>query len=249
QPHRGALSLGADEVAAYFRALTQDVLASFKPSVVWMESLYRHPMALPSKSRAPLTPRCQLLLSLDWNPGMLAKAETAGIPATHLREEVANWLQIHLARMPTTEDAQVVDDDWLETAFDGALAAYLGICREVTTSLWEEIVALIHDAGSRTYHQPVGDNSLGTDLDARVNAQIDRVMMSPENPADADVARRRYRSPTEIFVPLHGQYDSRQALMDDVAAARSTGADGVSFYAYGLLRDEQLSWMADAKQA
>ena len=170
------------------------------------------------------------------------------MPATRLREEVAGWLKVHLARMPTTEDAQAVENTWLETSFDGALAAYVGVCRDVTTNLWEEIVGQIHAAGSRIYHQPVGENSLGTDLAPSVNPQIDRVMMSPQTPADADAARANHRAPTEVYVPLHGHCDSRQALVDDVAAARSTGADGVSFYAYGLLRDEQLTWMAEAVQ-
>lgn len=249
QPHRGALSLGAPEVSTYFNALTRDVLTRFEPSVVWIESLYRHGMAMPGKTRAPITPRCQLLLSLDWNPGMLARAEAAGVPAQSLRDDVANWLKAQLPHMPTAEDAAPVDDTWLARAFDGALAAYLDACRKVTTDLWLEMAGLIHGADSRIYHQPVGSSSLGTDLDASVNAQIDRVMLSPTDAATVTAARQGQPESAEIYIQLHGQYDDEASLVADVASAAGAGADGVSFYAYGLLRDEQMRWMANACKA
>jgi hypothetical protein len=244
--HRGALSLGAPEVSSYFVAQTHDVLNRFKPNVVWIESLYRQGMAIPSKTRAIITPRCQFLLALDWNQGMRAQAEKAGVPANGLCQDVAAWLRQHLARMPTEADSAPVDEQWLATAFDGALTAYMDVCREVTTSLWEQIHDVIQAAGSRIYHQPVAPGSLGTDLDARVNARIGRVMMSPSHASQLQAARQDHASGTEFFVPFHGQYDDEASLVKDVEAAAEVGADGVSFYAYGLLRDEQLQWIRNA---
>jgi len=203
-------------------------------------------MAIPSKTRAIITPRCQFLLALDWNQGMRTQAENAGVPANALCQDVAAWLRQHLARMPSEADSAPVDEQWLATAFDGALAAYMDACREVTTNLWEQIHDIILAAGSRIYHQPVTPSSLGTDLDARVNARIGRVMMSPSDASQLQAARQDYASGAEIFVPFHGQYDDEASLVKDVEAAAEVGADGVSFYAYGLLRDEQLQWIRNA---
>ena len=243
--HRGGLSLGAPEVAAYFLAQTRDVLTRFSPSTVWIESLYRRGMGMPSKSRGPITPRSQFLLSLDWNQGMRSQAEASGVPADALCADVANWLRDDLARMPTNKTNGAVDEDWLAGAFGGGLGAYVDLCREVTTRLWEQTGQLIHDAGSRIYHQPAGANSLGTDLDARVNASMDRLMISPADAAELQAAREGIDS-RQIYVPYHGQYDDKETLVHDVQHASSIGADGVSFYAYGLLRDEQLSWIREA---
>ncbi len=244
--HRGALSLGSPEVASYFIAQTHDVLARFRPSMVWIESLYRGGMSMPGKSRAPITPRCQFLLGLDWNPGMRAQAEQAGVAAEQLCRDVADWLRIQLPQTPTTQDMAPVDEQWLATAFDGALQRYLDSCCTVTTELWERIAHVIHAAGSGMYHQPVGPSSLGNDLDHRVNSQIDRVMLSSASADDLTAARDQYATDCSIFVPFHGQYDDEASLVADVEAASAVGADGVSFYAYGLLRDDQLRWIRDA---
>jgi hypothetical protein len=176
---------------------------------------------------------------------MRSQAEASGVPADALCADVANWLRDDLARMPTNKTNGAVDEDWLAGAFDGGLGAYVDLCREVTTRLWEQTGQLIHDAGSRIYHQPVGANSLGTDLDARVNASMDRLMISPADAAELQAAREGIDS-RQIYVPYHGQYDDKETLVHDVQHASSIGADGVSFYAYGLLRDEQLSWIREA---
>lgn len=249
-PHRGALSCGADAVQGYFRALTRDLLARFEPGYVWVESLHRRGLAVPSKTRAPITPRCLFLLAMDWNPGMLARSVEDGLDADGLRRDVAAWLRPRLARMAEADDALPADAAWIASAFDGRLARYLATCQRVTTALWLEVAEIIHGAGVRIHHLPASaEGVLRTDLEPRVSRHVDRLLFNPPETAArraVRAARQELAPAAQVYAGLHGLFESASDVADAVGAARDAGCDGASFYAYGLLRDAQLDWIGRA---
>jgi hypothetical protein len=250
QPHRGALSCGAAAVRAYFTALTDDLLARFAPAYVWVESLQRRGMSQPGKTRAPVTPRCHFLLALDCHPEMLRRAQEHGLEATAFRQDLVDWLGPRLARTPRGDDGDPVDAEWISTAFDGRLGRYLDICRQETTQLWLDVAARIHAAGAGIHHVPVTDAAPAhTDLDPAVMRQVDRLFVSSldhDPAAQVGAARSGLADGAQVYAGLHGSYDAEASVEADVAAARDAGCDGASFYAYGLLREEQLGWIGSA---
>ncbi len=251
--YEGQLSVASPDVQEYFSALTSDIVERFKPAAVLVESLMRRGFSVPAKRRAEISPQCQFLMALDFNPAAVANAGDEGMDAEGFRQEVREWLRHRLSRLPTGEDAQPVTDEWLAEAFDGRLDRYQEICRSTNTALWLRVAEIIRRGGAAV-QADLGDEvrQRQNDLEPAINGSIDRVPTGALEPGE-ESARRvrdlkgRIAQNGEVYVTLAaGRLTDSGPLEAQVNAARDAGADGALFYNYGLLREEELGFIGSA---
>ena len=247
-PHRMRLSLGPKDVQEYMLVLTSEILDRFKPSILLIESLERRGMAVPPKRRADMTPRCQALLTVCFNPASVQIANDAGMDADAFQQEVVAWLRPRLARRATGDDELPADDEWMTTAFDGRLKQYLDAQRRNATDLWLRVADRIHAAGAKL-HTPMATESsaLRDDLDPAINARIDRALTGAVGADDVEAAKRQIAPGGGVMVSINSSGESDAApLTKHVEAAAEAGAMGALFYNYGLLREEELGFIGEA---
>ncbi len=252
-PYVGQLSTAPADVRAYFLTLTAEVLERYHPVAVWVESLMRRGFGMPPKRRAEISPQCQFLLSLCFNPSSIANANVGGMDAERFRCQVVDWLRPRLSRLPTKEDSLTVTDEWIVKAFDGQLQQYLSISRKNTTALWLEVANLIRQSGAKVQTN-LADmaSALRNDLDPSINKSIDRLSVSlteTGETASAEVLAlgRQIAPGGEVFIQAGtgGLTDSNR-LAKELKTAADAGVVGATFYNYGLLREDQLSSIGTA---
>lgn len=248
-PYLGQLSCGPEQMHEYAAALTADVLEKFNPAAVHVESLhrmrwdygFRNPKVL-----SPISPQCQFLLGVDFNPRM--RAQWRG-ESDRLMRDVRDWLRPRLERLPTAEDQAPAAGEWIERAFEGRLKSYLEICQKRTTALWQTVSDMIHKAGARVQSGMAGpDNVWRTDLAVSSNIHLDRVTVSPGIPSpEVDRIQRQIRERGAVLVSTQpGTMTEAGPLINQVRSAKEAGCGGCTFYNYGLLREQQLGFIAEA---
>ena len=252
-PYVGQLSTAPPDVRAYFLALTTEVMERYKPVAVWVESLMRRGFGTPPKRRAEISPRCQFLLSLCFNPASIANANTGGMDGERFQEQVVDWLRPRLARLPTDEDGLSVTDEWISEVFNGQLKQYLAISRKNTTALWLEVADVIHQSGAKIQTNLADTASaLRNDLDPSINRSIDRLSFNLTETGEQASEQvkdllHQIAPGGEVFVPAGGGgLTESDALAKQLKAAADAGAAGATFYNYGLLCEEQLGFIGTA---
>lgn len=251
--YEGQLSVSPEDVQCYFAALTSDIVERFKPSVVLIESLMRRGFSVPLKRRAEMSPQCQFLMALDFNPAAIANADKAGMDAEGFRQEVRQWLRLRLSRLPTEDDERPVTDEWLAEAFGGRLDGYQEICRATTTSLWLRVAEIIRRGGASiqadTWERA---RQRYNDLGSAIDGSIDRVPTGALTPSEESICRvrdikNRIAENGEVYVtPSAGRLTDSGPLEEQVEAAKDAGASGALFYNYGLLREEELAFIGSS---
>lgn len=249
----GQLSTAPADVRAYFLALTAEVMERYQPVAVWVESLMRRGFGMPPKRRAEISPKCQFLLSLCFNPASIENANAGGMDGERFRLQVVDWLRPRLARLPTGEDSLTVNDEWILKAFDGQLEQYLSISRKNTTALWLEVANLIRQNGAKLQTN-LADmaSAVRNDLDPSINRSIDRLSVNLTGTGETASAELRalvhqIAPGGEVFIQASaGGLTDADALAKELKAAADAGAVGATFYNYGLLREDQLGFIGTA---
>ena len=256
-PYYGQLSPSPPDVREYVMALTREIVEKYQPQAVHVEALQRQPWLhgnLKKKIASDISVRCQFLLSLCFNPATIEAADNGDMDAEKFRREVEEWLKVRLARLPTDEDNLPVSDLWIEEAFDGKLKQYMDICRENTTSLWQKVADIIHNAGAQVQFGLIDKNYiLNNDLDPVLNRNIDRLTTGS---SDTEKEKNRMAELSRKIAPrgkiiIHigvGKAGDSHLVEEQVKNAVNAGAGGVIFYNYGLLREEQLGFIGKARR-
>ncbi len=252
-PYVGELSTVPLDVQEYFLALTTEVIERYKPAAVWVESLMRRGFCAPSKRRAGLSPRCQFLLSLCFNPVSAANANAGGMDGERFQQQVVDWLRPRLARLPTEEDEAPVTEVWIAEAFSGQLKQYLEISRRHTTALWLKVAEVIHQGGAKVQANLAdATTARRNDLNPVINKSIDRLSFTLTETGEKTSEQvkdliRRIAPGGEVFIPIGGgRLTESGALAEQLKAVADAGAAGATFYNYGLLREEQLGFIGTA---
>ena len=235
------------DVRAYFRELTADVLKQFAPDAMHFESLsylrwdygFRNP-----KVFVEITERDKFLMGLCFCP----HCRRAAPDGDAIREAVAEQLRKSLPLNPTDANRQPVSQEWLASAFDGRLATYLQARTETATSLYVELADLCHAEGCEVQSNPSTAGAVAyTGLDpGRVNAVTDLFTVS----ANPDLkSLRQSLGEGKRLLPSYQPDDMDERLPERALAARKAGADGFTFYNYGLVRLEHLAWIGRSRAA
>jgi len=245
------------DVREYFLALTRDFVERYKPAAVYVEALsrlnwdygFRNPKIL-----SEITPQCKFLLSLCFNPAAKRLAQQAGIDADRFQHDVAEYLRPRLARLPLPDDQRPVTEAWIAEAFEGRLKAWLDVGRTHTTALWVEVAEIIHRHGAEIHGD--GPASLASsrrnDLDPSINPHLNRASIGGVKPDDAGRAQvegiRRQMAPGGKVLTFvsPGSHAEAGPVVQQVHDAAAAGADGATFYNYGLLREPQLGFVGQA---
>jgi hypothetical protein len=241
------------DVRQYAKALATDIVMSYKPDAIYLESLCYLPFSygfLGTKVLTPISPRAEFLLGLCFCPHCL-KAASEGLETDKFKDDVARWLEGDLARMPADEGRAPADQDWQNTAFDSRLQHYLAARADVASSLYEEIVQIVKPSGvvkvesdfASLEEMPVSGLHPG-----RINKVTDRLGVGVPERADQVQARRATLKGQKKLVaniqPDHVK--SRDSILQTLRTTNAAGVDGYTFYNYGLIRVGQLRWIGEA---
>ncbi|MBM3933187.1 MAG: hypothetical protein FJ319_02620 [SAR202 cluster bacterium] len=253
----GSMSVSSQDVQEYWFTVTKEILERFKPKALNIESLDRRGFQAPSKRRAEFTAQCQFVLSLDFNPAAVAKANEAGMDGDGLKRDVAEWLRVRLARVATAEDELPVTPEWVSAAFDGQLRRYMDVCKKTTSDLFVQVADIIHSHGVKVQTGSLADPaaSLRDDLDPSVNKHLDIIFpgaipAGEEGKAKVRDSARKMAPGAKVYSWLKTS-DGKDSVTTraGVQAAVDAGASGCMFYNYGLLRIDQLKEIGTALRA
>lgn len=239
---------------AYALALCREIATQFQPDEVNLESLaylhfnygFRNP-----KVAVKITPLCELLLGLCYCPHCLDRASAGGLDAEVFRADISTFLTAELAREPNADDMDSPDLEELAEVFSGHLRIFLDARIETATSLMEEAIAIIRQAGGRVSffggRDPVA-NGLDSERFLRdvymVNAGISG---EPETMA---ALRGEFPPDTGLGAIVQpSSYADQTALGAHLDALNQGGIDGFAFYNYGLLRRTHLEWIGAHRHA
>lgn len=256
-PYLSQLSPMSPDVQEYAVALTADLVERYKPEAVYVESLSRLPYNYGfnnPKVLSEITPECQFLLGLCFNPASKRLAGQGGLDAEKFQREVAEYLRPRLRQLPKPTDNHPVTEQWIAEAFGGHLKAYLEIAAKQTTALWLRVADVIHRGKARLFTTGPSDvaDSRRTGLTADINRHIDRASITglqDDQPSRDKLARLRERIAPEgkaVLFVSPGKYTDPAPLFQELHSAAAAGVDGASFYNYGLLREEQLTFVGEA---
>jgi len=247
------------DVRAYALALTEDVVSNYEPQGLLIESLSYLPFEygfLNPKVLMEITPRCQFLMGICLCAHCRAAAQAAGLDADGFANQVAAFLEQELVRNPTDADRAPVSDEWLSEAFDGELALYLAARGEVAQSLFQAVVEKARSFGVEEVHTSLGRSSHVSGLNQeRVLPLIDSIGAGLQA-GSADEMRSQVAAAREALPPdkrlsvgvAPATAASHEEIYARIKAASEGGADGVSFYNYGLLREEYFRWIGAARE-
>lgn len=256
-PYLSQLSPMSPDVQEYAVALTTDLVERYHPTAVYVESLsrlnYNYGFNNP-KVLSDITPQCQFLLSLCFNPSSMKAAEQGGLDAEKFRRDVADHLRPLLQRLPKPDDNRPITEAWIAESFGGRLKTYLEIAAKNTTALWLRVADVIHRGKAELFTTGPSDvaESRRTGLTSDINMHINRASITglqDDQPSRDKLARLRERIAPEgkaILFVSPGKYTDPAPLFQELHSAAAAGVDGASFYNYGLLREEQLSFVGEA---
>ncbi|MFN7918711.1 MAG: hypothetical protein U0Q16_01355 [Bryobacteraceae bacterium] len=243
------LSCAPQAVHDYALTLTSYVLDRFKPSAIHVESLSRMNWNYGIRNQkilSPISARCQFLLGVDFHGDFL---QLWGKDGERFRRDVAEWLRVRMARLPTAEDNEPVTDQWIQGAFEGRLKAYLEACRKRTTELWTKAAQMIRQRGAKVQSGTVTASAQWrTGLALSTNQYLDRVTVGPGiDSMQVDRIRKETNPNAIVMVSTQpGSMTEAAPLAGQLKSAAMAGCRGSTFYNYGLLREEQLRFIGAA---
>jgi len=242
-PYNGQLSLAPVDVCEYFLALTKEVMDRFAPSSVFIEALGRLGFPEPPKKQVVIDARSQYLLSLCFNPASIDNAND-GMDAEGFRQQVLEYVQPRLMEAVKEESAEAASPEWIDSAFDGQLRAYIDVSRAHLTELWLGIADIIHDAGAEVHMSLVNEEaSYGKDLDPQLNELCGRVCYEPRGDittAEVDVLRTQASTGAKVLYYWDRYFESEEEASAILSSAVEAGCEGATVYNYGLLTPRQL---------
>lgn len=239
----------------YALALTRDIVAHTRPDDVHLESIsylpfsygFRNPKIL-----ADIGPFDAYLMGLCFSRHSITAANEAGIDGERLRQDVAAYLGESLSRAPDAAANREPTAEAIWEAFGGRLGAYVDALAETATSLFESAASIVREGGGRASHNyPRSRHLVGLDKD-RTLACLGRVSVPDGEDADPGPRLARMREDLaggqKMIADIQpGRYRSEAELHRRLTALADAGVDGFTFYNYGLLRMDHLSWVGAAR--
>ena len=250
------LSTAPPDSREYLIALTENIVETYKPVAVHVESLsrlrwnygFRNPKVL-----SEITERCSFLMGLDFNPAAAAQAEESGFDGEKFQRDVAGWLRPRLARLPHDDDRLPVTSQWLEEAFEGRLRQWLKLSQENTTALWTRVAEIIRGGDAKIQSVFATEESADrSDILPPTNRYLDRVTVGPfesvgEGRRQVQRIMGQINEGGGVMVSTQpGRMTKSAELEAEVRIAKEAEASGCTFYNYGLLREEQLGFIGSA---
>ena len=250
------LSTAPPDSREYLVALTENIVETYKPVAVHVESLsrlrwsygFRNPKVL-----SEITDRDAFLMGLDFNPAAIKHAEESGFDGRKFQTDVAEWLRPRLARLPTDDDLLPVTRQWVDEAFEGRLRQWIKLAQENTTALWTRVAKVIR-AGDAKIQSGLATNESSdrSDVLPPANRHLDRVTVGPfasveEGRDQVEAITKQINDGGGVMVSTQpGRMTESAELEAEVRIAKQAGAMGCTFYNYGLLREEQLGFIGSS---
>lgn len=246
-------------VRDYMRSLTRN-LASYPIDAVEFESLefvpFRHYGFL-EKEGIELTPLAVLLLSLCFCPACLSAARRARIDGKTVAKAATRWLLGYF-------DGQNRICEPIEVGLQKVpgLAEYLNVRFDVLSAAFEELAAVLHEKNKRAIyllinHEQPREYLTGIDV-CRIATATDAIetlfYARAPNEAAAVMAklRKSIGQDRRIYFAVRPGFPDANGSKDVLWLTRSVlsaGADGLSYYNFGLLESYRLQDMRDAIRA
>ena len=253
-PH--SLCPSQPDVMAYMRALAAN-LASFPLDAVEWETFeyipYRH-YAFVEKEGIGITPMAAVLLSLCFCPACLAAAKQRRINAKTVAKGVKQWLndyfdgknrslgpvESQLSRVPGLAE-------YLDMRFD-VLAGGLKEAADVLHAQKKQVISIIISQETRR------DYATGVDLErlAKISDAMEILFYGrPAREAAAAVQAIRDGAAGDVKVyaavrPGNPDADNAKGVIEMTNNLLRGGADGISYYNFGLLEKFHLDWVRQA---
>ncbi|GLR91158.1 hypothetical protein [Bradyrhizobium iriomotense] len=246
------------DVRAYVGALVEDISHRYRPDVIELESPgfmgfaheYHH-----EKDAVGLTPEDDFLLSLCFCPSCMVAAAGAGVDVKAARAVVCQWIVEACER----EVPQPRLPDFPRCGIEGfraspALYDYLAWRSNPVLTLISELRARTHP-DTKVYLIDLKDGWLGGCELSEVAGLCDGAIlcayaMSPEDVEGLFHEGRRKLGPDRYlgagFRLLYPEFRSGLELAAQVQSAVRGGAEGLSFYNYGLIPRPRLGWVKAA---
>lgn len=255
-PYMAQLSTAPPDAREYIAALTENIVQTYRPSAVHVESLsrlgwnygFRNPKVL-----SEVTDRAAYLMGLDFNPEAVAFSQREGFDGMRFQADVAAWLRPRLATLPTDGDKAPVTAQWIAEEFNGQLAEWLEISAKNTSALWTRVAQIIHAGGAKIQSTLATEERMrGNDLDPSTNRYLDRVTVGPFASVEKgretvrDITGRINSAGVVMVSTQPGGMTASSELEQQVRTASAAGAGGCNFYNYGLLREEQLEFVGSS---
>ncbi len=252
----GQLSTAPPDSREYLVALTENIVETYKPVAVHVESLsrlrwsygFRNPKVL-----SEITDRDAFLMGLDFNPAAIKHAEASGFDGRKFQKDVAAWLRPRLARLPTDDDRLPAATQWVDAAFEGRLRQWVKLSQENTTALWTRVAEVIHAGDAKIQSVLATSESADhSDVLPPTNRHLDRVTVGPfvsaqEGRARVEAITGQIREGGGVMVSTQpGGMTKASELEAEVRIAKEASAMGCSFYNYRLLREEQLGFIGSS---
>jgi hypothetical protein len=247
------------DVRNYFRELTREILDQTAAQAVHIESLgflrFDYGILNP-KILTEIAPFDRFLLGLCFCPHCVAATDRGGVEGDRLRREVAAHLERSLPEEPVGEARAEVTEERRSSAFGGALDGYLTARADAVTGLYEEVAQLLRARNVRVECGAVrpGRDAVTGLIGERVLAVTDRIASGfPGSGREAEIIRAQKQAwpPHVQLLPSIQGADLNEGgdLLNRLRACREAGADGFTFYNYGLLRSAQLRRIGEAREA
>ena len=204
-----------------------------------------------------LGPLGEFLFGLCFCDDCQHRAEEAGIDTGAARQAAKRGLS---ALFEGKLDRDIDVGGWLLEHPE--VAAYADNRRDTLDSLFAEFDSVTNSTDFGYYFKMggLGDERMGVEhswkhgLDLnRITEHIDEATVLAYHPDETVVRDDVHTTDTLLDVPVragilagHPIIQSRSALVSQVQAAESAGADSLAFYGYGVLPERNLDWISDA---
>jgi hypothetical protein len=249
------------DARAYVATLVEDVTKTYKPDVIELESPsfmgFAHEFHH-EKDGVGLTAEDDFLLSLCFCDACLARAARAGVDGDRARETVKRWIV-------ETCEREIPAPRWPNFPA-GGLDVFKPHPEVYDYLMWrfEPVMSLIADiraradVGTKVYLIDLKDAWLGGCDIGKVGAVCDGAILCAYSAPPRAIAAlieegRRALGPDKylgvglrLFYP---ETPGAAELAARASAAVQAGADGVSFYNYGLIPEPRLAWVRLAVDA
>jgi hypothetical protein len=243
----------------YMRALAANLAAYPIQAVEFecFEFVPFHHYSFLQKEGAKLTPFADLLMSVCFCPACAAQAKERKVNAGAVAKRTKKWLEEYFGgehRKETSVESEV--------ATIPGLAEYLQMRFDVLTNALASVAEILKAQNKQLIYIAMGpeqrfDYLAGLDLrQAAAHMDAVEVLFYHRKLGEAPGIMKRMRSATEgkpaIYFAVRPGYPDVERARDVVQmsqAIREAGADGISYYNFGLLEKPHMNWIKQAIRA
>jgi hypothetical protein len=245
-----------DAVRTYARCLAKDLGERYRLKAIELEAAHFMPFNHAYhhyKVGIELDWRQLALLSMCFCDACLARASHSDVDGVAVKAQAGEWLERSFSSSKEEPAPAEKSRAALASLFPG-LAGYLTVREETVTSLAQEIASAV---ASDIYLIVPGGTVRHSWLTALKLDEISRHCQALDMPcyyqnsyevrADIAAARTTAHGALHAGINICSPFTTDAAnLSDKLEAAMETGADGFTFYNYGLASTRNLGWLEEA---